>query len=142
MSFKVPEKTVFLWQLRIALVFAALLPLFIYLCFISLWFLILTGIIYILCLILLFFIIPNYILSYKITIRGESISISRGFLIKSEYIMPTKRIIFSTAFSSPISRKLGLSGLILRVTRAFLIIPEIKSEDTEKIKQFLGGGPY
>ena len=136
---KIPQKTVLLWQIRTAVIFGVIIALSLYLCFISLWFLILTSVTCILLLFSVFFFIPHHILSYKITVSEKAIVVKRGFIIKSEYIMPFVRMIYASSYSFPFSRKYCLSGLVLHAARGFLIIPEIKSEDAAVLIGYIEG---
>jgi len=135
----IPQKTVLLWQFRLSLIFAVVAAVSVYLSYIYLWFLILTAIICILYFFTVFFFIPHHILSYKITVSEKAIVIKRGFLIKTEYIMPCVRMIYAESYSLHFSSKYKLSGLVLHAARGILIIAEIKSDDAAVLIGYIEG---
>ena len=138
LKIKVPQKTVLLWQIRTALASTVFSVLSFYLCLISLYFLIFAVIYCILLILIIFFFIPYHILSYEIEIYENSLVVRRGFIIKAEYIIPFKRFVYATEYSTPISRRFKLSGLTVRISRSILIIPEIDIRETAKIMSYLG----
>lgn len=128
-----PQKTRILWQIRIASAFiliigavAAFIPL-------TVWMLLPSGIILIIALIFLFWYIPAYFKSYQITVKAGTVIIDRGVFIKTSHIMPFPRLVFAQSFSTPLSKRFGLTAVALKAARGMVLIPEMYTADALRL---------
>lgn len=131
MVFSLPRKTRFLWQLRIVMAFALLCAAVAFFSRYTLWFLLPTAIIATIGLIFAFIYIPFYFNSYKITVDENSISITKGVIIKTTQIMPFPRLVFAQSFTTPLSSLVKMKCVMLKAARGWMIIPEIDSANAE-----------
>lgn len=131
MTFSPPNKTRTLWQLRIAAVFVLLFLAVFFVFGFTLTSLFINTAIFALELIFLAWYIPKYLKNYKICICHSNISIYRGVLFKSIYIMPFPRLVFAQSFETPFASIMRLKGITLKAARGRLMIPELNNVDAE-----------
>lgn len=131
MTFNLPRKTRVLWQLRIILAFAVLCAVVAFFSRYTLWFLLPTAIIATIGLIFAFIYVPFYFNSYKITVDDNSISITKGVVIRTTNIMPYPRLVFAQSFTTPLSSALKMKCVMLKAARGWILIPEIENEHAE-----------
>lgn len=131
MTFNLPRKTRVLWQLRIILAFAVLCAVVAFFSRYTLWFLLPTAIIAAIGLIFAFIYVPFYFNSYKITVDDNSISITKGVVIRTTNIMPYPRLVFAQSFTTPLSSALKMKCVMLKAARGWILIPEIENEHAE-----------
>ncbi len=131
MTFSLPKKTRFLWQIRILMVFVALCAAVSFFSRYSLWFLLPTAIIATLGLIAAFIYVPFYFKSYKITVDENSISISKGLVIRTTNIMPFPRLVFAQSITTPLASLMKLKCVMLKAARGWILIPEIENENAD-----------
>ena len=108
MTFHLPKKTRILWQLRIVLAFACVCAAVAFFSRYTLWFLLPAAIIATMGLIFAFIYVPFYFNSYKITVDDNSISITKGVIIKTTNIMPYPRLVFAQSFTTPLSAMMNM----------------------------------
>ena len=87
----------------------------------------------------MFWYLPLYFKNYKIYYSQDSFEIHRGVFFKAILIMPYPRLIYVSAYSSPISRHMGLSGAVLKAARGLIIIPEIEKKDIDMLMKIAAG---
>lgn len=131
MTFSLPKKTRALWQLRIILVFVLLCAIVAFFSRYSLWFLLPAAIIATLGLIFAFIYVPFYFNSYKITVDENSISISKGLIIRTTNIMPFPRLVFAESFTTPLASLMKLKCVMLKAARGWILIPEIEIDNAD-----------
>lgn len=127
MTFSLPKKTRFLWQTRIVFAFALLCAAVTFFSQFTLWFLLPAAIIATLGLTFAFIYIPFYFKSYKITVDENSISITKGVIIRTTNIMPYPRLVFAQSFTTPLSTVLKMKCVMLKAARGWILIPEIEN---------------
>ena len=135
----ITKKTLKLWQFRVGLITILLFIIFFRLLLISVWMLIPLVIIISLSSIFIFWYIPLYFKNYRIYYSQVSFEIHRGVFFKATLIMPYPRLIYVSAYSSPISRKMGLSGAVLKASRGLIIVPEINKQDIDMLMRIAAG---
>lgn len=133
------NKTLKLWQFRVGLITILLFIIIFRLLLISIWMLIPFVVILSLSVIYMFWYLPIYFKNYKIYYSQDSFEIHRGVFFKATLIMPYPRLIYVSAYSSPISRKMGLSGAVLKAARGLIIIPEIEKKDIDMLMKIAAG---
>lgn len=136
-----PRATLRLWQLRTGIITAVILLIFFRLCFVTLWMLIPMAVILSLSLIVALWYLPLYFRNFKVIFDDGAFMIHRGVFFKATYIMPYPRLIYVSAFSSPIARKMGLSGAVLKAARGWCFIPEIGKDDIKELINIASGEP-
>lgn len=137
--FKPPKNTLILWQIRIFVMISALLLVFAWVWLFADVFLIVAAVGAAVWLFLAFFYLPKYLKSYSIVISGEAMIIKSGVFIKNERIMPNARLIYAEHYRTPLSRCFGLSGLILRATRAATFTMELELSNINEIVEAISG---
>lgn len=131
MTFYLSKKTRILWQIRIILIFALLCAAVAVFSRFTLWFLLPAAVIAALGLIAAFVYVPFYFKSYKITVDGNSITISKGIFIKTMQIMPFPRLVFAQSYTTPIASAMNLKCVMLKAARGWILIPEIDGSDAD-----------
>ncbi len=131
MTFSLPGKTRFLWQVRVIIAFIALCGIVSFFSRYTLWFLLPAAIIAALGLLAAFVYIPFYFKSYSITVDDNSICISKGVFIKTTQIMPFPRLVFAQTVTTPIASLMKLKCVLLKAARGWMLIPEIESINAE-----------
>lgn len=137
MTFYLPKKTRVLWQLRIVFAFALLCTAVAFFSRYTLWFLLPVAIIATLGLIFAFIYVPFYFKSYKITVDDNSISITKGVVIKTTNIMPYPRLVFAQSFTTPLSSVMKMKCVMLKAARGWILIPEIENVNADYLLENL-----
>lgn len=127
MTFTLPKKTRILWQMRIVFAFALLCAAVAFFSRFTLWFLLPAAIIATLGLLFAFIYVPFYFKSYKITVDDNSISITKGVIIRTTNIMPFPRLVFAQSFTTPLSQLMKMKCVMLKAARGWILIPEIEN---------------
>ncbi|MBQ8740936.1 MAG: hypothetical protein IJY79_05260 [Clostridia bacterium] len=131
MTFALPKKTQLLWQMRIVFAFALLCAAVAFFSRYTLWFLLPAAIIATLGLGFAFVYMPFYFKSYKITVDENSISITKGVIIKTIQIMPFPRLVFAQSFTTPLSAVMKMKCVMLKAARGWMLIPEIENVNAD-----------
>ncbi len=129
MIFKIPQKTVVLWEIRvflIAVVFWGILFFYAKMNYT-------VNLIFMFLLTIICVFIPFYLKSFEIRIENTRIEIKSGIIIKTEHILPNKALIYGEAFATPLARVFRLSAVALKGARHLIVIPELEKKDTEII---------
>lgn len=82
-------------------------------------------------LLLWFWYLPRLMKSYRVILNEEAVTLSRGVLIRRQYLLPCPRLIYVEQFSTPLSALRGLRGLRLRAARGQLTIMALDKADAE-----------
>ena len=138
-EYRLPKKTVVLWQLRLTVLCAVLLALVSLTLFLSKWMLILLSTLFLVFILFIAVFVPIHIKSYKIEVSRETVVINRGVIIRVNHILPFPRFIYAEKITSPIAAAMGVSALSLKVARGFILIPEMNKEDAEDIIWAISG---
>ncbi|MBP3626411.1 MAG: hypothetical protein J6J39_00015 [Clostridia bacterium] len=138
-EYRLPKKTVVLWQLRLTVLCAVLLALVSLTLFLSKWMLILLSTLFLVFILFIAVFVPLHIKSYKIEVSRETVVINRGVIIRVNHILPFPRFIYAEKITSPIAAAMGVSALSLKVARGFILIPEMNKEDAEDIIWAISG---
>lgn len=131
MTFTLPKKTRALWQMRIVFAFAFVCAAVAFFSRYTPWFLLPAAIIAIIGLIFAFIYVPFYFNSYKIAVDDNSISITKGVIIKTTNIMPYPRFVFAQSFTTPLSSAMKMKCVMLKAARGWILIPEIENVNAE-----------
>ncbi len=137
MTFTLSKKTRVLWQLRIVFAFALLCAAVAFFSRFTLWFLLPAAIIATIGLVAAFVYIPFYFKSYSIAVDENSISISKGVVIKTTQIMPFPRLVFAQSFTTPIASAMRLKCVVLKAARGWMLIPEIENINADYLLENL-----
>lgn len=135
-EWKLPKKTLRVWQLRLFLL-AVILCAFLCLLF-SLY--LLSAIVLILCAVISLVFFPLLFKSYKITLNDTYISVEKGIFIITTRIFPRENLVYAESVSLPLSNALGVSALVLKAARSFCVIPEIEKEKADQILKMTKDG--
>lgn len=135
----IPIRTLKLWQFRIAFLTIFLSIIIFCLFKADIFIIIFLVILFILSGFIIFWYLPLFFKNYKIYYNEDIFEIHRGVIIKKILIIPYPRLIYITVFSSVISKKLALSGAILKVSRGFVIIPELNFREIDIIRNIVSG---
>ncbi len=131
MTFALPKKTRILWQIRISFVFAVLYAPLVVFCRHSPIILLPTTVVVTIGSVFVFVYATIYLKRYKITVDKSGVCLTKGLIIKTVVIVPYARLAFIKSFSTPLAALLKLKCTMLKVSRGWLIIPEIESEQAE-----------
>lgn len=130
-EYKLPRKTLILWQCRSLAVGLLLALLCSYFYFELKPFLILLLIIAILFILFTFIYLPLYFRSCKIRRTKDAVIVRSGVLFKNSHILPFSRLIYTQTVTSPVARLLGLKAITLKAARKSLLVPELSIEDAD-----------
>lgn len=85
-----------------------------------------------------FWYFPRLQKSYRLTLSEEAVTLTRGVLIRRQYLLPCPRLIYAEQFSTPFMGLLGLRGIRLRAARGRLTVPALGKEDAAAFLARLG----
>ena len=85
-----------------------------------------AGVLLTLGLLVWFWYLPRLVKSYRVVFTDEAVTMSRGFFIRRQYLLPCPRLIYAEKFSTPLSTLWGL-----RAARGQLTIPALDKPDVE-----------
>lgn len=133
-EFKLPKRTLLLWQIRVCLIWillssfcGLLMPDFKF-------FLILLFILTVLFVVVIFFYLPKYFSLFKIKCLKDAVVVENGIFIKRCHILPFSRLIYSQTINTPLSKLFGVTAVTLKAARSIILIPELIESDA---KEFL-----
>ncbi len=139
-EYKLPKKTLYLWKVRLALVFAVILGVFSYFCHNYQWYLVATLSIICIFQLLFFWYIPTLFKKYSIKYMNGAIVIETGVIIKTTHIMPFSKMIYTQSITSPLAKMMGLKAITLKAARSRLLIPELNAGEAELFANALAEG--
>lgn len=133
MTYKLPKRTLFLWQIRCFAAAAAVIVLL-------MWFALPIKILLAVAAALLgvtaalsCFYLPVFFDSFSLTVYADCLSVRQGVLLKTERIFPKKRMIYAEQRKTPLAAAFSLSSLCLRATKGILLTPELDAADAAAI---------
>ena len=132
-TYLLPKKTIWLWQIRITLISAFLILVFLWAPFNTVWTVFTCGLTFILFLFFAFWYMPKFIKSCKITIANDSVIIKRGVLIRNCHILPFSRLIHTQSVATPLARLFRLETVLLKAARFRIFVPELSRDDAESL---------
>lgn len=131
------KNTVILWQIRVVVMSTILCAAAVYVSFAIKMKLFLAvaiiSAIFTLKALLVFWYIPIYFKGYELAINENALIIKSGVILRHERIMPEPRLVYTERYRTPLSRVLGLSGLLLRATRAATFSAELPDAYIDEI---------
>ena len=139
-EYKLPRKTLVLWQCR-SLAIGLLLTLFcLYFYFELKPFLIILLIIAVLFILFTFLYLPLYFKSCMIRRTRDAVIIRSGVIFKNSHILPFSRLIYAETVTSPVARLMGLKAITLKAARKSLLVPELSVTDADLLVSELENG--
>lgn len=132
-----PEKTITLWQIRIAVIAVIPVAVLASLSFLTLWMLLAAAVTAVVFLVLIFWYIPALLHSYEILFPSGAIVIKCGVFLKTTHIMPFSRMACANSLATPLARRMRLSALTLKAARSRIIIPELDQKDVRYFIDYL-----
>ncbi len=139
-DYKLPRRTLFLWQLRTVIIELLLLCVCGYLNLKFRLLLILFIDFTIFFLLLIIWYIPSYFKSCKIRLSNDGIIIRRGVIIKNTHILPFSRLIYTQTLVTPLAKLFGLKAVTLKAARSRLFVPEMNEFDADSLLTALANG--
>lgn len=128
-EFILPQKTLLLWQIRIAISGLLLFAICAFL-EISRTFLLLSTIVIIALVCAIdFWYLPRFFKSCKIRYVNQSVVIDYGVFIKSKHILPFSKLIHTQTITTPLASAFSLMAVGLKAARCRIYIPEMTNED-------------
>ena len=91
-------------------------------------------------LLITFLYLPIFFKKYKIVLTNDAVVVKYGIFIKTEHIMPYKRMIYAQSFETPLARKFGIAAVRLKAARSYLLVAETEKQSVEAIIDFLAEG--
>ena len=138
MDFRPGRKTVILWQIRAGAAFFALALLFFALSAVSRYFGFAAAATVLSGFAVAFWYVPAYFGGYTVRVGKTAVTVTRGVIIRTARIMPYKRMVFASGYSTPLARLFGLRGVRLRAARADVRIPEMDASAADMLIFGLG----
>ncbi len=132
-EYKLPKRTLLLWQIRAALCWLLLSAVFAYYCCALKIFLGLFITLTVVFLVAEFWYLPKFISGCKIKCFGESVVIEKGVIIKNTHILPFSRLIYTQTLTTPLAKAFGLTALTLKAARSRIFVPELSLEEAKHI---------
>ena len=137
MTYYLPKRTLFLWQIRFFAGDVLLL-------FALSWFavplkilLIITAVLLSVTAVISLLYLPRLHRSFSLTVNEDSLQIKFGVIIQTQRIMPKKRMVYAEQHRTPLMVSMSLSVLSLRAARGAVTTPELDKSDSSKILESL-----
>ncbi|MBR4123791.1 MAG: hypothetical protein IKY45_04500 [Clostridia bacterium] len=139
-EFKPKKKTLWLWQIRVALMWLVLSAFCKVFFGDNSFFLPLIAFISALFIVINFLYLPKYFSLCKIKCLKQAVVVEKGVIFKYCHILPFSRLIFSQTINTPLSKAFGLTALTLKAARSYVFIPELKESEAREILEILVNG--
>ncbi len=139
-EYKLPQKTLSLWKIRITLAFAVIFGIFSYFCHSMSRYLIISLVLICLFEALILWYIPALFKKYTIKYMNGAVVIESGVIIRVTHIMPFSKMIYTQSITTPLSKLMGLKALALKAARSRLLIPELEECDVERFAALVAEG--
>jgi len=139
-EYKIPRKTLFLWQIRSLIIWAILFFICWYYSFRIKTLLIAIGVISVIFLVFILFYLPKYFSTCKIKFFKNAVVVELGVILKTQNILPFARLIYTQTLSTPLSKLMGVTGVTLKAARSRIYIPEMSNDDLQEFLSFLNNG--
>lgn len=130
-------KALLLWEIRIAVMAAFIVGLFVYICHPFRWCDPVAAGIMIIALVIEMWYIPSLFRTYRIKFINGAVIIESGVIIKTTHIMPFSKMIYAQSITTPLAKLLGLSAVALKAARSQILIPEMPRDDIEEFLKLL-----
>lgn len=139
--YRLPRHTLILWQVRALSVTA---PLSICLLFLfKMWgpipFMIGVVTLWAAGGIIIWFYLPRLWQSFIITVGEGAVRIKRGRIFINFHILPFLKTVYTLSFQTPLAKKIGFAGLMLKGPRSRIFIPELPKSHIDEIKNAVLG---
>lgn len=128
MSLRLPRKSCVLWQIRLSVLALSIIIVVIFLDLYQKRALFAAAAVFIVWLFVVAVFLPRHFESYVITADNLYITINRGSLFKSQYIIP-RNFVLTRAISTPTTKRLGLVLITMKSADRWIVIPEINESD-------------
>lgn len=139
-EFRTPKKTLWLWQIRIALIWLILATI----CNIffgeAAFFPAIISILSALFIVIDFLYLPKYFSLCKIKCLKQAVVVEKGVIFKYCHILPFSRLIFTQTINTPLSKAFKLTALTLKAARSFVFIPELSENEAREFLDILVKG--
>lgn len=133
-EFKIPKRTLLLWQIRTVLIYAVLGSVFYSLsfkyAFFEIVFIVLSAFFFIIVALYL----PKYYSLFKIKCLEDAVVVENGIFVKRCHILPFSRLIYSQSINTPLSKTFKVTAVKMKAARSFIFVPEMRNSD---VKEFL-----
>ena len=133
MTFILPKRTRVLWQLRTAVAFIFACIIFFATIPLNIWVLLLVMFLSVVAMLLVFVYLPLYTKNYKISADNGCLYINKGVFIKSLIVLPCARLVIVKSIVTPVMSLLKLQVVLLKVTKGWILIPELDYNVTEQL---------
>ena len=133
MTFALPKKTYLLWQIRALVVLAALYAAIVSFCRNYPNVLLPTTIATAIWSVFLLVYISLYLSKYKISIEKSGLYIMKGIVFKTTIIIPHPHLALIKAFTTPVTYRLNLCGITIKIFRSLIFIPELDEIDAKTL---------
>ena len=133
MEYTIEKKTVRLWQTRVTVAAVLTVALLLLLSSYSLYFLIPAAVCLCFWAAAVFWYIPAFFKKYSVFVGKNAVIVQHGVIITTSHIMPYKRLVFAGSYQTPLSRLMGLKGVVLRAARANLVVAEMDRVAAERL---------
>ncbi len=136
---KLPQKTLKLWRIRLAVLFSLTIVILISLSAFFRWLILPAVFIFVLFLCLELWLLPAFLARYEIILNDDFLQINKGIIFKSKTLLPKRWIINLKTLKLPDSKAMGLGLLMIKTYKGVVLIPELTEEAiNEIIKAVLG----
>lgn len=133
-EFKIPKRTLILWQIRTVLIYAILGAVSYFFSFKYDFFETIFIILSAFFLIVVALYLPKYYSLFKIKCLEDAVVVENGIFVKRCHILPFSRLIYSQTINTPLSKVFRVTAVKMKAARSFIFIPEILDSD---VKEFL-----
>lgn len=133
MIFTLPKRTRLLWQLRVLVAVATFCVVVIGLFGFTLRGLLPTTIVLSIGSAFIFGYIPVFCENYQILVDDTGLKITKGVFIKETLIIPRPRLAFVKSIATPTLNLLNLRLVMLKVSREWIVIPEMDKKDINRL---------
>lgn len=128
-TYKLPPKTLFLWQCRAIIAWLVLTLLCSFFSFTLKFFFIAFLVLSVIFSIVIFLYLPKYYSLCSVKCLKGAIIVENGVVFRNCHILPYSRLIYTQTLVTPISKFFGLRALTLKAARSRVFIPELTEKD-------------
>lgn len=128
-TYKLPPKTLLLWQCRAILAWLFLTLACSFFSFSLKAFLIAFLILSVILSVVIFLYLPKYHSLCTIKCLKGAVIIENGVIFRNCHILPYSRLIYTQTTITPLSKLFGLRALTLKAARSRVFVPELTEKD-------------
>ncbi len=128
-TYKLPPKTLLLWQCRAILAWLVLTLICSFFSFTFKFFLIAFLVLSVIFSVFIFLYLPKYYSLFSLKCLKGAIIIENGVIFRNCHILPYSRLIYTQTITTPISKFFGLRALTLKAARSRVFVPELSEKD-------------